>query len=207
MDLDLSTMSGGQVYALMTQTILPRPVAWILSADAEGRTNLAPFSYFMPVTGRPPLLAVSVGNREPGVPKDTARNIRETGRFVVHIAHQDLLEAVNDSATPLEPDASEVDAIGLETVPFGDFPLPRLAAARVALACTLHRGVRVGDGPQNLMIGEIHHAFVDDALWTEDAKGRPAVDPQRLDPISRLGGIAYAGLGRLTELMRKKTLD
>ena len=115
MDIDLSELSAGCIYHLMTQTLLPRPIAWVLTDDGAGCLNLAPFSYFTAVASEPPVLMFSVGTRPDGSPKDTRRNAEATGHFVVHIAHAGLLDAVNDTATGYPPDRSEVTALGLET--------------------------------------------------------------------------------------------
>ena len=207
MDLDLESLSSGAAYALLTRVVVPRPIAWVLSQDAGGRTNLAPFSYFAPVSSRPPLVVISAGSHRDGRPKDTRVNAVDTGAFVVHIAHRALIEPLNDSAAPLAHGDSEVEALGLELAELADFPVPRLAAARVALGCVLHRVVELADTAPALLVGRVTRAWVDDALLDVDAKGRPIVDSSRLDPIARLGGTEYATLGEVIALARKARIE
>ena len=59
--VNLSEFSRPDAYFAMTQTVLPRPVAWVLSENENGSYNLAPYSFFNAVSSDPPLLMFSVG--------------------------------------------------------------------------------------------------------------------------------------------------
>ena len=101
MQIKLEELSTPQVYFTMIQSLLPRPIAWLLTENDNGSYNLAPFSYFNAVCSDPPLAIVSIGKQEDGRDKDSIRNIRERHEFVIHIASSDQLAALNQSsATP-----------------------------------------------------------------------------------------------------------
>lgn len=195
MYLDFAQMSPSEIYFAMTQTIVPRPIAWVLSGNANGSLNLAPFSYFSAINSDPPLLSLSVGSKPDGSLKDTRANILQRKRFVVHIAHTEMLEALNASAKILPAEESEVEMLGLETVPFAGFSLPRLQACRVAFACELHTEVPLGKEAYSLLLGQISALYVDDSIASVNEKGRLKVDAAALQPLGRLGADEYVRFG------------
>lgn len=202
MILDLDTVSPAQAYFQMIQTLVPRPIAWVLSEHANGSLNLAPFSYFTAVSAEPPLVMISVGHKPDGALKDTRANIEQRDDFVIHIAHRELLEAMNASAATMAAGVSEIEALGLETVPLAGSRLPRLKAARVAYACERYEIQEIGPAKQSLIIGRIKQIYLDDDIVETTAEGRIRVDAAKLDPIARLGASEYALLGEVVRLQR-----
>jgi flavin reductase (DIM6/NTAB) family NADH-FMN oxidoreductase RutF len=189
MQIDFSTLSVRDAYSLMTTSIMPRPVAWVSTMSAEGRTNLAPFSFFQGVTANPPtLLIVPVNNRE-GRKKDTARNIEETGEFVVNVVPFALAEQMNATAALLPAEESEFEKFGIAQAPSTRVRPPRVAATPIAFECTLHLIVPVGEGPlaAAVIFGRIEYAHIADDVLGPD--GTP--DPGKLDLLGRLGGELY----------------
>ena len=89
MILDLSELKPAQVYFQMIQTLIPRPIAWVLSEIEAGKYNLAPFSYFNAISSNPPIVMFSVGKKPDGSDKDTHRNIAERKHFTIHIGDSD----------------------------------------------------------------------------------------------------------------------
>ena len=200
MIIDLATMSPNQVYFSLVQTVIPRPIAWVLSRYPDGKYNLAPFSYFNAVCSDPPLVMVSIGRKPDGSFKDTKMNIESHREFVVHLVGEDTLDAMNESSATLPYGESELEATGLATAAFEGFDMPRIASAKVAFACTRYQVIQLGGTPQNLVLGEVHRIFVDDTVVGEDAKGRPKIHADRIRPVSRLGASEYATFG---EILRK----
>ena len=94
MEYDLSQMTPIEGYRLLTSLVVPRPIAWVTSVDTEGRVNVAPFSFFNMLGSDPPIVAIGVGIRRSGEPKDTAANIMATGAFVVNLVDESLAEAL-----------------------------------------------------------------------------------------------------------------
>src|SRR5512135_430194 len=115
--LDSRQLSEGQLYHTMIQTIIPRPVAWVLTDNGDGGYNLAPFSFFNGIASDPPLLFVSVGSKEDGSPKDTWKNIEERDLFVVHIPHREEAREVSETSIDLPHTRSELERIQRSTVP------------------------------------------------------------------------------------------
>lgn len=204
MHIDLSSMSAKQVYFTMTQALVPRPIAWVLSENANSSFNLAPFSFFTAVCSNPPLVMLSIGKKPDGSPKDTRANIEARQEFVVHIPHQEKMQAVNDSSETLPAGVSEVDQLGLELCEFDGFRLPRLADSRLAMACELYEIQEIGAAPQTLIFGRVKQIYVDDTVVEADAKGRVKIHADRLDPLARLGAGEYQGSGEVIRLSRPK---
>ncbi len=202
--IELQGLSPNRVYFTLIQTLIPRPVAWVLSDNGDGGLNLAPFSYFNAVCSDPPLLMLSIGKKGDGSLKDSRRNIVERGHFVIHLAHRELLPVLNATSAELPAGVSEVAASGLVTVPFGDFPLPRLADCRVAYGCRLHQLIELGPLPQAMILGRVESVYIDDAVIEVGEAGRFKVDARRLDPVSRLGGDEYGLLGEVISLPRPR---
>jgi len=202
MYLELSELTPGQVYGHMIQTLLPRPVAWVLSQNANGSLNLAPFSYFNAVCSDPPLVMLSIGKKPDGSEKDTRVNIRDRKHFVIHIAHREMAEAVTASSATLPAGESELERLGLQTAVFEGSPLPRLVDCRIAYACERYEIRELGPQAQALILGRVNRLFIDDAVLVADAKGRVKVAAERVDPIGRLGGSEYVTFGELLNIPR-----
>lgn len=195
--IDLGTLSGREVYALMTECIVPRPIAFVATRSREGVTNCAPFSYFMGVATKPPMLAISVGTKRDRSPKDTARNARETHELTVNVVDEDLIAACVRAAEELPHDVSEFDRTGLTAVDSIHVRAPRIAEARVQMECRVDRVLEIGPVPQYLILAEILCVHLH-----EDVVREGHVDPSALRPVARLGGTLYATLGKLFEVDR-----
>lgn len=202
MDIDFSQLSANQAYFTMTQSILPRPVAWVLSEHANGEYNLAPFSYFSAVCSDPPIIMLSIGHKPDGSLKDTYRNIIERNHFVVHLAHSGQAEAVTRTARPLPEGESEVLLAGLELESFTNSSLLRVKGARIAMDCELYEVKEIGNKPQFLVFGLVKHLYVDDSAVTTDAKGRMKIAADKVDPLGRLGGSEYVTFGDILNIPR-----
>lgn len=202
MNLNLASLSPSEVYFSMIQTLVPRPIAWVLSENSEGRYNLAPFSYFNAVCSSPPLMMISVGKKPDGSHKDTRANIEARQHFVIHIPSRDQLDAMNQSSATLPAEISEVDELKLKTVKFEGFSLPRLKQARIAFGCECYQIHEIGDTQQSMILGRVTQLYIDDAVIEVDHKGRFKLDTAKLDPIARLGASEYMACGEVLNLKR-----
>ena len=189
MNLKLNTLAPTQIYHLMTQTVVPRPIAWALTESADQEYNLAPFSYFTPVSSNPPLLMLSVGKKPSGEIKDTTRNAHETGKLVIHIASSSSAEVMTATAATLEHNESEVTANNIELVEFEGFSLPRVKRCAVAFGCTLYEVKEVGEVPQSLIFAQIEQVYIAEEV-IDNESDRLKIDALALDPLSRLGVVA-----------------
>ena len=202
MIFDFGSLSRNATYSLMTQLVLPRPIAWVLTAGPTGIFNLAPFSYFNAVSSQPALLMFSVDLQpDRKTLKDTRRNIEHGSSMVIHIAHDHQAAKVNASSAPLPPEVSEIAELDMELVDFSDFKLPRLASAPIAFGCRWHKTIEIAKD-QMLIFGRIETAHVTDAALSRDQRGRCQVDPTVIRPLSRLGAGSFANFGKSFQLSR-----
>ncbi|MBJ7554204.1 flavin reductase family protein [Marinomonas spartinae] len=187
-------------YHLMTQTVTPRPIAWILTKNDNTTYNLAPFSFFSVISPDPALLVVSIGNKSDSVQKDTKRNLIREQECVLHIPSLEQIHAVNDSAATLEYGVSELENAALSLTSFAP-SLPRLKEAKVAMYCRLFELHNVGDSPFSACYLEILKLHVDDDIIKQEGD-RNIINNAQLNPISRLGGSDYAVLGKTLTIKR-----
>lgn len=192
--IDPAALDPEEAYKLVIGTVVPRPIAWVVTRNAQGRLNLAPFSAFMFVSPKPPLLAISVGHKA-GIYKDTARNILQEEDYVIHIADMGLIEPLHLSSIEHPPEVSEVEELGLATVPSTLVRTPRLSAAPIALECRFRQCLEFGATRSRLIVGEVVMWHVRDDVITG---GR--IDSKALNPICRLGGPRYASLGEIVTM-------
>lgn len=202
MIIPFDTLSPDKVYFTMIQTLVPRPVAWVISENPDESLNLAPFSYFNAVCSDPPLVMLSIGLKPDGGPKDTRLNIETAQDFVVHIAHKEMAALVTQTAATLPRGDSELELNGLETCEFPGSRLPRLKGCRIAYACKLHELQEIGNAPQALIFGEVTQVYIDDSVIQQDEKGRVKVLADKIDPIGRLGGGEYCTFGEIINIAR-----
>ena len=199
-DFQPSDLARGGSYRLLTATVLPRPIAWVSSRSAAGVDNLAPHSFFTVASGEPPIVQfVSVGR------KDTLDNVEATGEFVVNFTTEPLFEQVNDSSTDYPATLSEFDELGIEREPSRFVASPRVAAAPVAIECTLHSTQPMGDS--TLVFGNVVDFAVDPAVLADDSPDRPHPLVERLRPLARLGKNEWTTLGTVLDKPRKKYAD
>lgn len=201
--IDLNAIDPKHHHPILTQTVIPRPVAWVLSQNPEGDYNLAPYSFFTVVTSKPPILMVSGGKKPAdGSFKDTRVNVEARKEFVVHIGSSEHATAMTESSRHLAHGESELDHLDLPLVADSGFPMPRLAGVRVALYCELREIIEMGDTPQSLMFGNIRKVYVDDHVVRQNDQGRYVFDAKAIDPISRLGGSDYGTFGEILTIPR-----
>ncbi len=184
-------------YRLLISAVVPRPIGWTSTIGLDGTLNIAPFSFFNAVGGNPLTVMISVGRRR-GNPKDTLRNVQETGEFVVHIVSEELAVAMNQTSGEWDYDVNEFDRAGLATAPSIDVRPPRVASAPIALECRVTQIVPVTDTAYTLILGRVVRFHLRDGLL------RPSglIDATVLKPVARLGGDEYATIGRVFEMKR-----
>jgi flavin reductase (DIM6/NTAB) family NADH-FMN oxidoreductase RutF len=194
-----SALQARERYQLLTSLVVPRPIAWVSTRSAAGEPNLAPFSYFAALSATPFLVGVSIGHRR-GVPKDTLRNVRESGAFCVNLATEARLSALNETSGEYPPDVDEFARAGLVLAEAGAVPAPYVADAPAVLECRLFKEVELGPGDNALVIGEVLAVRLSDAVPL--VPGTLFADTRGVRPIARLWGDLYALQGESTALAR-----
>ena len=181
MILDLTGPHRDDAYMILAGLVTPRPIALVTTMDEEGRVNAAPFSFFNVLGDSPPIVGFCPGDRGPGVPKDTARNIRLTHEFVVNLVDEAIAAQMNACAASLPPGESELLHAGLTPLECVAVKPPRIAEAPASLECRQHSTIEIGDN--RLIIGEVLRVHVRDGVFDEESW---LVKPGNYVPIGRM---------------------
>ena len=186
MIFDTEEAKARQTYNLLIGLVAPRPIALVTSMNSDGGLNAAPFSSYNYLCTDPPIIGMGVMNRpEAGfVPKDTARNIRRTGEFVVNVVTEDLMTKMNICATDFPPDVNELEMAGLSTTPSQVVKVPRIAEAHAALECREFTTMEIGRS--RIILGRVVSIYIEDKFV--DPEG-PYVRAEELHAIGRMNGL------------------
>lgn len=187
MFFDINELSGKNAYKLMASTVLPRPIAWVVTTKENGDLNAAPFSFFNVLSGDPPVVALGIGRRGT-VKKDTRLNIERTGEFVVNLVSEPMAEAMNITAIEYAYHVNEIDQANLQTAASIKVTPPRIVGAPVALECRLWKEVDI-DERRSILLANVEGVHVaDDAIIDAD---KCYVDGFKLDLIGRVHGAGW----------------
>ncbi len=168
MIIDFQEETVAQRYHLMASTVIPRPIAWIVT---EGEVvNIAPFSYFTPLSSEPATLIVSIGHRPDGTPKDTLRNLRETKKCVVCIVDEDHFEAMHLSSKSLDASQSELEVFDIPTKNMIESFPPMPEGIKVAFFCEYLQEVELKGSKTIPVIVEIKHLYLDNEIISDTEK-------------------------------------
>lgn len=186
MKFEIEKISARETYNLLIGLVAPRPVALVTSMSETGQLNAAPFSAYNYLCTDPPVVALGVMNKPGGefVPKDTARNIRRTGEFVVNVVTEDLLHAMTVCATEFPAEVNELEMAGLTTEPSAIVKVPRIAQAHAALECVEHTTMEIGRS--RIILGRVVSIYVEDAFV--DPAG-PYIKAEELHAVGRMNGL------------------
>ena len=204
MNFNFSEFSANQRYHLMTQTIIPRPIAWVLTDSDNDTYNLAPFSYFTAVSSAPPILMLSIGKKPNGDDKDTLVNVRNNQKMVIHIPSKEDANLVTQSSQTLPHGESEITNNKIETTDFMGFSLPRITKCDIAYGCELYEIKELGDVPQSLIFAKVTHLYIDDSVIEIDPNNKITVDANKIEPLARLGGGQYSTIVKPFDIVRPK---
>jgi flavin reductase (DIM6/NTAB) family NADH-FMN oxidoreductase RutF len=187
---DPATMDSSDFYRVLNSVVVPRPIAWVTSRSVDGVVNLAPHSFYTVACVDPPVVQfTSVGR------KDSLRNIEATGEFTVSLAPEWLFEQVNATGTDFPYGVSEAEQCGVRLEPGERVGVPRVAQSPVAIECSLHSTLRLGDS--TVVFGRVRLVSV----WERAMRdGRPRIE--ELQPLVRLGGNEWSTIGEVKEIRR-----
>ncbi|MFD2238126.1 flavin reductase family protein [Aureimonas populi] len=202
---DFSSLSGPERYRLLTSSIMPRPIAWVVTCAADGGMNAAPYSFFNVFGADPPVLAIGILPGPCGR-KDTAANILATREFVVNLVPFALAREMSATSVEAPPEVDELALADLATLPSLAVRPPRIALSPVTFECRLTHGLETGTD-QFLMVGEVLHAHFAQGVLTGNPD-RPRIDAAALDLVGRMHGPAtYARTRETFEMARPAWRD
>lgn len=199
---DMESLGPQDTYKLLVATVVPRPIAWVVTQDPEGRLNAAPFSFFNAMSGHPPVVCFGIGGRAPGDAKDTGWNIRRTGQFVVNLVSEETAEAMNITAIDFGPEVNELAEAGLTTIASLKVKPPRIAESPVAMECERLAIVEVGVD-RSIVLGRVVAMHVRDDCVLDPRKCY--IDTPKLNLIGRMHGRGW--YARTTDRFEMPRID
>jgi flavin reductase (DIM6/NTAB) family NADH-FMN oxidoreductase RutF len=195
MYFDFANLPVRDRYKLAVSTIVPRPIAWMVTLDELDRVNAAPFSFFNIFSDDPMVVGIGIGPRPEGSAKDTVANVRARGEFVICLVSEEVLQGMNVTAADFEPGTGELAQAGLTPLPSEKVAPPRIAESPVALECRTFQLIPIGR--HTLVLGEVVGMHIRDELMLDPA--RHYVDTPGLRLVGRMHGRGW--YARTTDLV------
>ena len=179
MIVDFSDLELKYRYKIMSRTVIPRPIAWIVT---EGKSlNIAPFSYYIPLSSNPPTLIVSIGHKKDGSPKDTLKNILEQKRCTICSVSPELLTKMHQSSESLDENLSEAEVFDIPTKRLIEGYPPIVSDTPAAFFCDLFQKIELG-GKTIPLILEVKRYYVNDRY----VKDKESFDIE-IEAVARVG--------------------
>ena len=184
----------GTNQGLLSQLVVPRPIALVSTRSPDGIGNLSPFSYYLPITGDPPLVGVVFGRRErDGAIKHSFDNLMAAGDFVINVCSDRFGPIIESLAKEYPAEVDEAVLHGLTLEPSVRVTSPGVVEALARLECVVHRTVELGtqQAPVVLVVAEMVAAVLDDAVLSDPDLDHPRIDLLALSPIGRSGARTF----------------
>jgi flavin reductase (DIM6/NTAB) family NADH-FMN oxidoreductase RutF len=199
MQFDFRTLPPPDRYKLLVGSVVPRPIAFVTTRDADGHNNAAPFSFFNVFSADPAIVVLGIEKRNSGPLKDTVRIIRETREFVVNLVSEEIAERMNICAVDFPEGTDELTEAHLTAAPAVVVKAPLIKESPVNMECRLMEELRFGpEGSRSLVVGEVLYFHIrDDAV---NARGHVNLDALRL--VGRLAGNSYVHLSDRFDMKR-----
>lgn len=199
MKIDPATLDRKSAHDVMVGVALPRPIAFISTAGENGIYNLAPYSFFIPLSAKPAIVGVGIGRKRDGSKKDTLVNIEFSRDFVINVVTESLAEAMNQTSGEYPPEVDEFQVAKLTPEKADLVKAPMVAESPVRMECRLLQILEYGEFPsiQNFVIGEVIRVHVKDEFWADGE-----IQSSRLKMIGRMGGDSYCRTTNIFEMKR-----
>ena len=199
MKIDPATLDRKSAHDVMVGVALPRPIAFISTAGENGIYNLAPYSFFIPLSAKPAIVGVGIGRKRDGSKKDTLVNIEFSRDFVINVVTESLAEAMNQTSGEYPPEVDEFQVAKLTPEKADLVKAPMVAESPVRMECRLLQILEYGEFPSihNFVIGEVIRVHVKDEFWADGE-----IQSSRLKTIGRMGGDFYCRTADVFEMKR-----
>ena len=185
MRIDPKNLKQQESYRLLTDLVVPRPIAWVSTVSDTGIYNLAPFSAYAMVSTSPMLVCFAIGTTRDGRKKDTILNIELTKEFVVSVVTEDLAESMNKTSASYPRNVSEYEKVGLTPVKADLVKVPMVGESPINMECAVLQILEFGQTPtlSSIVIGEILLVHIADGLYDKQTRRISG-----LKTVGRLGG-------------------
>ncbi len=179
--------------------VTPRPIGWVSTRGADGKDNLAPYSFFNAVAYEPPQVMFASTSAKPdrGDTKDSVGNIRDTGVFAVNIVEYAARDVMNQTSGPWARDTDEFALAGIDKTECTTINCPRIANAPATLECKLTQIVQLPGAANFTVFGEVTGIHLRDNCIV-DGK----FDVTTFNPLTRLGYRDYSVIREVFSLER-----
>ena len=181
---DFETLDPQNCYKLVVSSVVPRPIAWVVTQDEAGLVNAAPYSFFNAFSDNPVVIGFGAGPKAPGALKDTAANIRATGEFVVNLVPESAIHGMNVTAIDFDHGVDEIAEAGLTKAPSAKIRPPRIAESPVALECVTFQLIPAGR--HTIVLGRVVAVHIQDDCVLDPVKCY--VDTPKLGLVGRMHG-------------------
>ncbi len=201
--IDPTQLDRRQRSEVVNGLVAPRPIAWVSTLGPDG-PNLAPFSFFGAFSFDPPTIGIGPGSRG-GVNKDSLRNVKASGEFVVNMVSRRLAETVNACSGEFGPEVDEWEVAGVTPAASTTVAPARVAEAPAALECRVRQVLELGESDRasnNLVVAWVTAIHVEDEA-IDGLRPRPEV----LDLVARMGGDLWCTSRDRFELPRPASAD
>jgi flavin reductase (DIM6/NTAB) family NADH-FMN oxidoreductase RutF len=192
MVIDPQTTPIPDLHQFMIAAVAPRPIAFVSTVDAEGRPNLAPYSFFNAFSSNPPIVVFSSNRRvQDGTTKDTLANVEATRECVINMVSFDIVNQMSIASVNFPKGVSEFVKAGLTPIKSDLVRAFRVAEAKVQMECQVQEILPLGTegGAGHLVICRVIRLHInDDILDTEKRR----IDPHKIDLVGRMGKFYYA---------------
>ena len=136
------------------------------SISKEGVSNVAVFSSVIHLGSNPPTLGFIL--RPTTVPRDTYKNIKESGVFTINHIYEEIIEEAHHTSAKYPENVSEFDVTNLEEEFKGDFKAPFVMGSPVQMSMKFIEEIPVPSNNVMLIVAQIEELYIQDALLQKD---------------------------------------
>lgn len=179
-----------QLHQYLLGSVGPRPICFASTIDADGRPNLAPFSFFNVVSANPPVLVFAPNNSgRDGTPKHTYLNVKEVPEVVVNVVTYSMVQQMNVAAAPWDRGISEFEKAGFTPMASDLIKPLRVRESPMQMECRVLeiKEFGTGGGAGNLVMAEVLKIHINTEMIGADGK----IDQTKMDLVGRMGGSWY----------------
>ena len=189
--IDPKNLTVQKLHQYLLGAIGPRPIAFASTIDAEGKPNLAPFSFFNVFSANPPILIFSPARSgRTNTTKDTYNNVKVVPEVVINVVNYDIVHQMSLASSPYAPGVNEFEKAGFTALKSDNVKPFRVAESPVQFECKVNEVIELGTegGAGNLIICEVLKIHIHDEVL--DSNGM--IDQQKIDLVARMGGDWYS---------------